>query len=297
MERSNDLVRLCFTGMGCVTPLGNTVESYWSRLLQGACGVGQITRFDASKLPVQIAAEVKDFVAEDFLTHAEIRSSSLFMQFALVAAREALRQHTFSDPSRVGIVFATAMGGISPISDTAKLYLQSKTKRVSPHFVPAVISNMAAAHVAIHYGFQGPALTVQTACASGNDAILTAALLLKAHICDAVLILGGESIVCDVAISSLAQAKALSRLNSDPIHASRPFDAKRDGFVLGEGGGALVLERLDSVRARGGEILAELVGYANSIDTYHVTAPEPNGLGAASCMRKALSMANITPQA
>ncbi|MBQ9537595.1 MAG: beta-ketoacyl-[Desulfovibrionaceae bacterium] len=289
---------LVFTGLGVVTPLGNTLETYWHNLIAGMSGVGLISRFDARPLPVQIAAEVKDFQPEDFLDRHIIKGSSLFMQFALVAAVQAMQQSRLpieTNSQRIGVVFASAMGGITDIAETGQQYMLSRSKRISPHFVPAVITNMGAAQAAIHFGLKGPSLTVQTACSAGGDAILTAALLLRSNMCDAVLVMGGETIVCDVAISSLSQAKALSKVNDDPKHAARPFDATRCGFVIGEGGGAVVVEKASFAKERGQTILAELVGYANTIDAYHITAPEPAGEGAARCMLQALHLAGLEP--
>ena len=293
---ANDL--LVITGMGAVTPLGIGVSSYWDNLLKGVCGIDSISRFDCSDLPVRIAAEVRDFVPEDHLEKSVLKSTSLFMQFALVAAQEALAQSGLDlsrYAERIGTIFGSAMGGISAISQTAQHFAAGRSKKVSPHFVPSVTSNMGAAEAAIHFGLRGPSLTVHTACSAGGDALLTAALLMRSGMCDAVLVMGGESIVCDLAISSLAQAKALSRDNDSPKTASRPFDAKRTGFVIGEGGGALVLEKASFANQRHGEILADFTGYANTMDAYHITAPHPEGLGAARCMQLALAEARLKP--
>lgn len=291
--------RLVITGMGAVTPLGIGVSTYWGNLLSGSCGIDHISRFDSSDLPVQIAAEVKDFVPEDHLEKSVLKSTSLFMQFALVAAREALEQSQLpiaAHASRLGIVFGSAMGGVAAISETSQHFALGKSKKVSPHFVPSVTSNMGAAEAAILFGMTGPSLTVHTACSAGGDAMLTAALLLDSGMCDGVLVMGGESIVCPVAMSSLAQAKALSRDNANPRTASRPFDRKRTGFVIGEGGGALVLEKASFASKREVEILADFTGYANTMDAYHITAPHPEGLGAAHCMQLALAKAGLEPQ-
>ncbi|MBQ7618305.1 MAG: beta-ketoacyl-ACP synthase II, partial [Desulfovibrio sp.] len=245
-----------------------------------------------------IAAEVKDFNPEDHLEPCVVRGSALFMQFALVAAKEAMARSGLGqeqDSERIGVVFASAMGGISLISETAKHYQKSNTKKVSPHFVPQVTSNIGAAQAAIVFGLHGPSLTVHTACSAGGDALLTACLLLASEQCDAVLVMGGESMICDVAISSLAQAKALSRDNDLLGAACRPFDLRRNGFVIGEGGGAIVLEKRAFAKARGAKIWADLLGYANTMDAYHITAPNPKGLGAARCMRLALERAGLSP--
>ncbi|MBQ7456883.1 MAG: beta-ketoacyl-[Desulfovibrio sp.] len=292
--------KLVISGMGCVTPIGIGVATYWENLLAGLCGVGAITRFDASPLPVRIAAEVPNFCPEDYFEKSLIRGTSRFMQYALVAAKEALAQSGLviaKNPTRIGIVFGSAMGAIAEISSTAQQYLQSKTKKVLPHFIPSTTGNMGAAQAAILFGAKGPSLTVNTACSAGGDAILMASLLLRQDLCDSVLVLGGDSIDCDIAVSSLAQAKALSRANDTPKTASRPFDKKRDGFVIGEGGGALVLEKEAVAVQRGAPILAYLAGCANTMDAYHITAPHPEGEGAARCMRLALAMAGIEPHA
>ncbi|MBQ7608066.1 MAG: beta-ketoacyl-ACP synthase II [Desulfovibrionaceae bacterium] len=291
---------LVITGMGCVTPLGIGVARYWEELLAGSCGIGPITRFDASKLPVRIAAEIRDFDPESYFEKSVVRGTSLFMQFGLVAAKEALAMSGLepaSSPERVGIVFGTALSAIAEISQTGQHYLESKTKKIQPHFIPSVCNNMGAAQASILFGIKGPSLTVQTACSAGGDAIMVAVMLIRSHLCDAVLVLGGDSLDCDIAISSLAQAKALSRANETPEKASRPFDALRDGFVVGEGGGALVLETARSALSRSAKPLAYLAGCGNTCDGYHITAPHPEGEGAARCMRHALAMAGIEPSA
>ncbi|MCR4667070.1 MAG: beta-ketoacyl-[acyl-carrier-protein] synthase family protein [Desulfovibrio sp.] len=291
---------LVITGMGAVTPIGIGVPVYWDNLIHGRSGIGPITSFDAHELPVRIAAEVRDFDPEARFDRTLLRGSSLFMQFGLAAAREALEMSGLPverHAERIGIIFATAMGGVAPVSEAGQQYQLSKHKKVSPHFVPAIISNMGAAQAAILFGILGPSLTVHTACSAGGDAMYTAAMLLRANLCDAVLVMGGESGICDVTVSSLAQAKALSRNNEDPTGASRPFDLKRDGFVIGEGGGAVVLEKASFAAARGAVFYARLAGVANTMDAYHITAPHPEGLGAARCMRLALAEAGIDPSA
>ena len=291
--------RLVITGMGAVTPLGIGVPGYWRALIAGQSGVGPLTRFDASALPVRIAGEVRDFTAEG-LPRPLARNAARFMQFAFVAGAEALAQSGLdvgAAPERVGITMGTAMAGIAEASAGESAFLGSRTGKMSPHFVPMIIGNMAAAHLAIHYGIHGPGMTLETACSAGGDAVMTAAMLLRAGEADAMLVLGGESILCPSVVSSLAQARALSRRNDAPKAASRPFDRDRDGFVIGEGGGALVLETLDHARARGAQVLAELAGWGNSLDAYHITAPDPTGEGAAACMRAALRRAGLAPRA
>lgn len=291
--------RIVITGMGAVTPLGIGVGGYWRALIEGECGVDALTRFDASLLPVRIAAEVRD-LPEDGLPRAVARNAARFMRYAFVAGAEALAQSGLdiaAAPERVGITMGTALAGIAEASAGEAAFLGSRTGKVSPHFVPMIIGNMAAAHLAIHYGIHGPGMTLETACSAGGDAIMTAAMLLRAGEADAMLVLGGESILCPSVVSSLAQARALSRRNDAPQAASRPFDRDRDGFVIGEGGGALVLETLAHARARGALVLAELAGWGNTLDAHHITAPDPTGEGAAACMRAALRRAGLAPAA
>lgn len=288
--------RIAITGMGAVTPIGIGVETYWHNLVSGDCGIAPLTKFDASQLPTRIAAEVKNLQAE--LPRSVERSASPFMKFAFTAGTEALKQAHLpleTEGERTGICLGTAMAGVEEIADKAAAYTANATGKVSPHFVPRALGNMAAAHLAIHYGIKGPGLTFSTACSAGGDALLSAAMLILANDADAVLAVGAESILTPAVVSSLAQAKALSRRNDDPQTASRPFDKERDGFVIGEGSGALVLESETHAKQRGAEILAWLTGWGNTMDAWHITAPDPNGLGAARCMRMALQKADLVP--
>lgn len=288
--------RLVVTGMGAVTPIGNSVEKYWDNLVAGMCGVGPITRFDTAELPVKIAAEVKDFEAEDYMPKKLTREMDVFMQYGYAAAMEAIRQagEPAADPERMGIVVGTALGGISPIAQVQDGISKGEHKKVSPRFVPKIIGNEAAAQVAIAKGYRGPSLTVSTACSSGGDAISTACMLLMAGQADAVLAMGTESALSPLFILGLASAHALSTNNDDPQGASRPFDRDRDGFVIGEGGGALVIETEENAKRRGAVILAELAGFSNCTDGYHVTSPHPEGIGAVFCMEKAVENAGLS---
>lgn len=288
--------RLVITGMGAVTPIGIGVSAYWDALTAGRCGIGRITRFDASALPVQIAAELKDFDPAEHMPKTLARTMDPFMQFAFVAAQEALADSGLDiepEAERIGITMGTAMSGVTTIAHTQEEY--DGGRRVGPRFVPMAIGNIAAAQIAIARGIRGPSLTLNTACSAGGDAILTAATLLLAGEADAMLAVGGESILCSIVVSGLSQAKALSRRNDDPETACRPFDAGRDGFVIGEGGGALVIETEAHALARGAHIYAELAGWANTSDAHHVTAPCPDGAGAARCMKLALQKAGMQP--
>ena len=291
-----DQTKLVITGMGAVTPIGVGVPAYWQALTAGTCGIGRITRFDASDLPVQIAAELKDFDPAAYMPKTLARTMDPFMQYAFVAAEEALGDSGLdiaADPDRVGIVMGTAMDGVTTVAGTQAAY--DAGKRVGPRFVPMTIGNIAAAQISIAHGITGPSMTLNTACSAGGDAIMTAAMLLRTGEADAVLAVGGESILCPIVVAGLSQAHALSRRNDDPEQACRPFDADRDGFVIGEGGGALILETEEHARARGAHIYAELAGYANTSDAHHVTAPHPEGAGAAACMRRALKRAGLQP--
>ncbi|MCI8647979.1 MAG: beta-ketoacyl-ACP synthase II [Firmicutes bacterium] len=291
--------RLVITGMGAVTPIGIGTEAYWEGLISGVCGIDRITRFDTSGLAVKIAAEVKGFDPETYISAKLIREMDLFQQYAYAAADEALNQSKYpiqENPHRLGILMGTAMDGVAAIAETQDGLSTGKTKKVSPRFVPKILGNLAAAQLSIAKGIYGPSYTLNTACSSGGDALAMAATIITSGQADAMVVMGGESSLCPIVLGSLAQAKALSKNNEQPKTACRPFDADRDGFVMGEGGGALILETEEHALARGAEILAELAGYANTSDGYHVTSPDPSGTGAAACMNIALSMAELMPE-
>ena len=255
--------KLVITGMGAVTPIGIGVDAYWSALVEGQCGVGKITRFDASELPVQIAAELKDFDPAAYMPKTLARTMDPFMQFAFVAAEEALKDSELpieSESDRIGIVMGTAMDGVTTVAQTQAAF--DTGKRVGPRFVPMTIGNIAAAQISIAHGIHGPSLTLNTACSAGGDAIMTAAMLLRSGEADAVLAVGGESILCPIVVSGLSQAKALSE---------------------------------EHALARGAKIHAVLAGYANTSDAHHVTAPCPDGEGASRCMKLALKRAGMQP--
>lgn len=292
--------RLVITGMGAVTPIGIGVETYWNNLIAGKCGVERITRFDPEESPVKIAAQVKNFNPDDFMTKKQSREMDLFMQYGYAAGEEALADGSIKEDTipadRMGVVVGTAMAGVSIIAETQDGLSTGEHKKVSPRFVPKFIGNIAAAQIAIAKGYRGPSLTVSTACSSGADAISTAAMLLLAGEADAILVVGAEASLCPVVVAGLASAHALSTNNDNPQTASRPFDKTRDGFVFGEGGGALLLETEAHAVARGAKIHAELMGFANCTDGYHVTAPHPDGIGAIACMDNAIQKAGLTPE-
>ena len=289
--------KIVITGMGAVTPIGIGVDTYWENLIAGKSGIEKIQSFDVSDLAVQIAGEVKDFNPADYLPKDVVRKTDAFMQYAYIAAEEALKQADLEiNPERTGIIMGTAMSGISTIAFTQEALTGASHKKVGPRFIPKILGNIAAANIAIAHNIQGPSYTVSTACSSGGDAINQAAMLIKAGKADVMLAVGAESAHCPIFIYSLANAKALSRNNDEPQKASRPFDEARDGFVAGEGGGAIVLETEEHAKARGAKIIGELVACGNTCDAYHVTAPHPEGRGAIACMRQALAEGNLKPE-
>lgn len=307
--------------MGAVTPIGSGVEEYWNRLIAGACGIDKIRQFDATDLAVRIAAEVHSFDLQKYMPKKMIHETDAFTQYAYVAAAEALamagkkdgersgenarmsddpdRSASIglpADPDQMGIVMGTAMAGVATTAATQEILTNAVHKNVGPRFVPRILGNIAAAQIAIAHGITGHSVTLSTACASGGDAVSAAAMLLQADEADAVLAVGAESILCPLVIYSLANAHTLSRMNDDPQHSCRPFDAHRSGFVIGEGGGALVLETEENALARGATIYAELAGWANNNEAYHVIKPNPDGISSIKCMRKALLRAGLSPR-
>ena len=295
--------RIVVTGMGAVTPVGIGTEEYWNNLTEGKCGIRRISAFDPQDLAVQIAGEVTGFHAEDHMPVKQIHETDAFTQYAFAAAREALEDASGPDmqklpaaSDRCGIVMGTAMSGIDTIASTQEILTNAVHKNVGPRFVPRILGNIAAGQIAIGYGITGPSFTISTACASGGDAILMSAMQILAGEADVMLAVGADSTLCPLVIYSLANARALSRENDHPELACRPFDREAKGFVMGEGGGALVLEREEHALARGARIYAELAGWANNNDAYHVTKPQEDGKRAADCMRKALDCAGMAPE-
>ncbi len=289
--------KIVITGMGAVTPIGIGVDRYWENLLSGKSGIGRISSFDPSELAVQIAGEVKDFNPSEYIPKQILRQTDPFMQYAYIAAEEALAMSKVEiEPTRTGIVMGTALNGIATIAYTQEALTGAAHKKVGPRFIPKILGNIAATHIAIMHNIQGPSFTVNTACSSGGDAIYTAAMLIQAGKADTMVAVGAESVLCPIVIYSLANAKALSRNNENAETASRPFDATRDGFVMGEGGGALVLETEEHALKRGAKIICELKGCGNTSDAYHITAPHPEGDGAIRAMKCALEESGISPE-
>lgn len=287
--------RIVISGMGAVTPIGGCVADFWKNLTAGMSGIGKLTRFDNAEIPVRVAALINDFHPEEHMPRRLAKDSSLFSQYAFAAAAEALRQSgldTAAEAWRTGIVMGTAMSGVTDIAKTQEEMSLSGESKVSPRFVPRILGNIAAAQIAIEYGLKGPSMTVSTACSSGGDAIKIAAMMLQAGEADTMLAVGAESIICPLVTSSLSMARALSR-EEDPGLACCPFDIRRNGFVMGEGGGALVLETEEHAKARGAEILGYVLAAANNNDAYHVTSPAPDGHGARACMEAALERSGL----
>ncbi len=289
--------RVVITGLGAVTPIGNTVATYWAGLQSGANGVAPITLFDASKHACRFAAEVKDFDPSGVLDPKETKRWDRFCQFGVVAAKEALAHSgleiTDANRQRIGVIIGSGVGGLLTMETQAHVLEGKGPGRVSPFTVPMMIPNMATGLAAIALGAQGPSSAVATACAAGSNAIGDAFRLLQQGHADAMVCGGAESAITPLGVAGFASAKALSFRNDDPATASRPFDAERDGFVIGEGAGILVLETLEHAQARGADILGEVVGYGMTCDAHHITSPIPGGLGGARAMSLALADAGL----
>lgn len=292
--------RVVITGGGLITAVGNDLATNWDALLSGVSGTATITSFDPSRLAVRLAAEVKDFDPANHLDRKEIKRTDRFCQFALITAAEALKNAELGEepdiePDRFGVVTGSGIGGIGTLENQHLIYLERGPDRVSPFFVPMFIADMAPGLISMKYGAKGPNYSTQSACASSAHAIGNAFKLIQRNIADVILSGGTESSVTPLTMAGFAAMKALSSRNDEPETASRPFDATRDGFVLGEGGGMVVLEALEHAKARGAPILAEIVGYGLTADAHHMTAPAPEGEGAQRAMRLALEDAGIAP--
>jgi 3-oxoacyl-[acyl-carrier-protein] synthase II len=286
--------------MGAITPLGHGVEAFWENLIAGCSGVDLITLFDCSTLPSKIGAEVKGFCAEDYDISPKLaRETDRFIQFALASSSQAIEQSGLKlnhlEPHRVGVVLGTTMGGLATTTEAQTHLLCSPGSRVTPHLLPKMLPNLATAQIGIRHGLKGPSLTISTACASGNDAVGIGASFLVSGMADVILAGGSDSLFCRLILGSLCSARALSTRNEKPAGASRPFDLLRDGFVIGEGSGFVVLETLEHALKRDATIWGEVIGYANCTDGFHTTAPQPEGKGEIQCMRQALASAGIDP--
>ncbi len=292
--------RVVITGIGLVTPLGTGTERNWQRLTAGQSGVRRITRFDASVVPARVAGEVPDFEPERFIERKDLKKMDLFIQYAVAAAQMAVddaRLRTpLAQPERVGVIVGVGMGGMISLEESYGLFLSGNIRRVSPFFIPRLIPNMAAGTIALRVGARGPNYATTSACASGAHAIGEALTLIRGGRQDVMLAGGAEAPVCLLGVGGFAAMRALATsFNDEPERASRPFDARREGFVIAEGAGCLVLEELEHARARGAPVYAELLGYGATCDAYHMTQPAPEGTGAAACMTVALEDAGLRP--
>ncbi len=291
--------RVVITGLGLVTPLGVGVKETWENLCQGKSGIGPITRFDAGKFRTRIAGEVKGFKAEEFMPQKLIKRLDVFVHYALGAARMAMEQSglkiTPDLAPWVGVVTGCGLGGLRTIEDTHTVLLSRGPDRISPFFIPMLIANMAPGQIAIEYGAKGPNLSVETACAAGNHAIGESFKLIQRGAAKAMICGGVEAVVTPLAVGGFNAMRALSTRNEEPEKASRPFDKDRDGFVVAEGSGIMILEDLEFALERGAKILGEIVGYGLTGDAYHMTAPAPDGDGAIRCMQMALDDAGLKP--
>jgi len=292
--------RVVITGIGLVTPLGAGVEENWENIRKGQGGVGRITKFDTSDFPVHIAAEVKNFDMDEYVDKKEAKKFDEFIVFALAAAEIAARDSKIDfskiDCNRAGVIVGSGIGGFKTIEDTHTVYVEKGNKRISPFFIPSAIINMGSGAISIRYGLKGPNSSVVTACATGTHAIGDAFKVIQRGDADIIFAGGAESAITPLALGGFANMKALSRRNDEPEKASRPFDKDRDGFVMGEGAGILILEELEHAKKRGAKIYAEVVGYGLTGDAYHITAPDESGDGAKRCMEMAIKDAGLKPE-
>ena len=292
--------RVVITGMGAVTPIGNSVKEAWKAVKDGKCGIKPITHFDTSNFKVKVAGEVKNLNLEDYFSKKDIKKMDQFVIFALIAAKEAmvdakLAENEAIDKERCGTLVATGIGGLSTIEEEHYKATEKGFNRISPYFVPAAISNIAAARIAIEYGLKGSCSSVITACAGGTNAVGDSFRMVRDGYADIMVCGGSESCITEFGIGGFSALKALSE-TENPDRASIPFDKERNGFVMGEGAGILILEELEHAKKRNAKIYAEVAGYASNCDAYHVTAPSPDGSGAANCMSLACKDAGIAPE-
>ena len=292
--------RVVVTGIGVVTPLGTGLEKTWKGICAGESGIARITKFDPSAYPCQIAAEVKDFDPATFIEKKEIKKMDIFIHYAVGASQMAVDDAglkvTAENAERVGVYIGSGIGGLPGIEHYHRVLQEKGPDRVSPFFIPMVIINLASGQVAIRLGAKGPNSCAVTACATGNHCIGDAYRLIQRGDADVMVAGGAESAITPLCLAGFAAARALSRRNDDPAHASRPFDRDRDGFVLGEGAGVLVLEELEAARRRGARIYGEIIGYGMTADAYHITAPPDDGEGAIRCMELAIADAGISKE-
>ncbi len=292
--------RVVVTGLGMVTPLGTGVDKSWEAVCSGTSGIAPITKFDATGFSSQIAGEVKDFRSQDFMDKQEIRRFDIFIHYAIASARMAMEDARLKIDAnncyRVGAVTGTGLGGLATLEHYHSVLLEKGPKRISPFFIPGIIANMVPGQIAIEFGVKGPNLSIETACAASSHAVGESFRMIRDGISDAMITGGAEAVITPLALGGFCSMRALSTRNDAPEKASRPFDLDRDGFIMGEGSGILILEELEAARERGVTIYAEVVGYGLTGDAYHVSAPDPEGDGAIQCMRMALDFAGLQPE-
>ena len=297
-----ELKRVVVTGLGAVTPVGNNPEETWKNLLEGVSGAAPITHFDASQFKTQFACEVKGFNVNDYIDRKEARKMDRYAQLAMASAVQAVEDSMMDlesvDKNRIGVVYGVGIGGIKTFEDEVGYYAthQENGPKFNPFFIPKMISDIAAGQISIRYGFHGPNYATTSACASSTNALADAFNLIRLGKADAIVAGGAEAAICACGVGGFNAMHALSTRNDDPEHASRPFSASRDGFIMGEGAGCLILEELEHAKARGAKIYAEMVGEGMSADAYHITASHPEGLGACLVMQNALKDAGMTPE-
>lgn len=295
------LKRVVVTGLGALTPLGNTVPEYWQGLKSGTSGAAPITRFDSTLFKTKFACELKNFDVANFIDRKEARKMDPFTQYAMVAADEAIKDSNLPlpelDPDRVGVIWGSGIGGLLTFQEEMKTYAKGDgTPRFNPFFIPKMIPDLSAGHISIKYGFRGPNFVTVSACASSTNAIYDAFTYLRLGKADIILTGGSEAAVCEAGVGGFNALRALSERNDTPETASRPYDKTRDGFVLGEGAGALVLEEYEHAKKRGAKIYAEVIGGGMTADAYHITAPHPDGAGIIKVMNNALEEAGLNPE-
>ncbi len=297
-----ELKRVVVTGLGAVTPLGNTPEETWENMVKGVSGAAPITLFDATNFKTQFACEVKNWNPNEWIDRKDARKMDRYAQLAMASAVQGVKNSGLDldqvDKNRVGVIYGVGIGGIKTFEEEASYYALNKEKgpRFSPFFIPKMIADIAAGQISIHFGFHGPNFTTTSACASSTNALADAFNLLRLGKADVIVAGGAEAAICECGVGGFNAMKALSTRNDDPTHASRPFSASRDGFVMGEGAGCLILEELEHAKARGARIYAEMVGEGESADAYHLTASHPEGLGAKLVMEAALADAQMQPE-
>ena len=292
--------RVVITGIGLITPLGDNIDEFWNNIVAGKSGVGYVTKFDTKELPSNIAAEIKDFNFDDFIDKKQAKRMDLSQQYAVVAAGKALNDSGIdlqsADLEKAGVVIGSGIGGLRTFENQHTILLQKSPSKVSPFFIPMMIADMSSGLVSIRYGFRGPNYATVSACASSGHAMADALMMIQRGTSDMMIAGGAEASVTITSYAGFCSAKALSKRNDEPERASRPFDADRDGFVLGEGAALFLLEEIDHAKARNAKIYAEIGGFGMSADAYHMTAPAPDGNGAARSMVAALVDANVAPE-